>query len=97
MISFSFALTNPWSHRWKNVWNKVISTPHPSKYIELEMFKDTNIVSFMFRLTTRQSHAGLMIDAGLLGYSFSFQLYDIRHWNDEAGRYYMYDEENGAH
>ena len=97
MINFSFGLNNPWCNRWANVWNKVIPTPHPSKCIELEVFKDSTIVSFMFRLTTRQSHAGVMIDLGLLGYSFSFQFYDIRHWNTEAGRYYIYDEEHGSH
>lgn len=97
MINFSFSLTNPFSNRWDNIWNKVISTPHPSKCIELEVYRDNTIVSFMFRLTTRQSHAGLMIDVGLLGYSASFQFYDIRHWNAEAGRYYIYDEENGSH
>ena len=97
MIVFNFCLSNPFSNRWKNVWNKVISTPLPSKCIELEVYKDATIVSFMLRLTTRQDHAGLMIDVGLLGYSFSFHYYDIRHWNDEAGRYYIYDEENGTH
>ena len=97
MINFSFDLSNPWCNRWDNIWNKVYPTPHPSKYIELEVFKDNTIVSFMFRLSTRQSHAGLMIDVGLLGYTFSFQFYDIRHWNDESGRYYIYDDETGSH
>ena len=97
MINFSFTLTNPWSKRWANVWSKVYHTPHPSKYIELEVFKDTTIVSFMVRLGLRQSHGGLMLEAGLLGYSFSFNFYDIRHWNYDAGRYFKYDEENGSH
>lgn len=97
MIYFGFNITNPWSKRWTNVWNRVYDTPHPSKYIELEVFKDATIASFTFRLGLRESHSGLMIDAGLLGYSFSFNFYDIRHWNTEAGRYYMYNEENGEH
>ena len=97
MIYFGFNITNPWSSRWKNVWNKVIPTPHPSKCIELEVFKDSTIVSFMFRWSIRQSHAGLMVDVGLLGYTFSLQYYDIRHWNYDAGRYYKYSEELGEH
>lgn len=97
MINLSFNLTNPWSKRWKNVWNKLILTPHPSKCIELEVYEDNTIVSFMFRWAIRESHAGVTIDFGLLGYSVSFQFYDIRHWNYEAGRYYIYDEENGSH
>lgn len=97
MISFSLNITNPWSKRWANVWNKVYDTPHPNKYIEIEAFKDNTIVSFMLRLTTKQSHGGLMIEAGLLGYSFIFNFYDNRHWNYEANRYFIYNEENGEH
>lgn len=97
MIYFGFDIANPWSRRWTNVWNKVYDTPHPSKYIELELFKDNTIASFSFRLVTRQDHAGITIELGLLGYSLLFQLYDIRHWNSEAGRYYKYSEELGEH
>jgi len=97
MIYFGFNIANPWCKRWTNLWNKMYSTPHPHKCIELEVFEDNTIASFSFRFATRQSHAGLTIEAGLLGYSFLFQFYDIRHWNVEAGRYYIYDEENGSH
>lgn len=97
MIYFGFNITNPWSKRWENVWNKVLFTPHTSKYIELEYIRDNSLASFSFRLTTRQDHAGLMIDVGLLGHCFSFQFYDIRHWNSEAGRWMIYTEENGEH
>ena len=51
----------------------------------------------MFRLSTRQSHGGLYFDLGLLGYSVSFNFYDNRHWNYQAGRYYKYNEEEGMH
>lgn len=97
MIYFGFNLTNPWCKRWENVWNKVYITPHPSKCVELERFKDNTIVSFTFRLTTRQDHAGLMIDIGLLGHSVLFNFYDIRHWNTEQGRWMQYSEELGEH
>ena len=97
MISFNFNLRNPWSTTFKNLWNKVYATPHPSKYIELEVTHDFTLVTFMFNWTIRQSHAGLDLEVGLFGYNLHFQFYDIRHWNDEAGRYYIYDEENGAH
>ena len=97
MIYFGFNITNPFSKRWTNVWNKVYPTPHPSKYIELEVFKDSTIISFSFKLATRTDHAGLTVDVGMLGYSFLFQFYDIRHWNAEAGRYYIYNEELGEH
>lgn len=93
MINFSFTLINPWGKRWKNVWNRSYKTPFKNKFIELELLKDTTIVSFMFRLATRQSHGGLSIELGLLGYSFNFNFYDNRHWNYEFNRYFNYGEE----
>ena len=97
MINFSFTLINPWGKRWSNIWSRTYDTPFKNKFLELEVLKDTTIVSFMFRLSTRQSHGGLSMELGLLGYSFNFNFYDNRHWNYEAGRYFKYDEENGAH
>ena len=87
MIGFSFTLINPWGKRWSNVWSRNYKTPFDHKFIELEVFKDTTIVSCMLRLTTRQSHGGLMMELGLLGYSFSFNFYDNRHWSYAENRW----------
>ena len=97
MISFSFNIANPWSNKFKNIWSHTYDTPFKNKFLELELLEDTTIVSFMFRLSTRQSHSGLNMELGLLGYSFNFNFYDNRHWNYEANRYFKYDEENGTH
>jgi hypothetical protein len=98
MISFSLNIVNPWSNkRWVNTWHRAYDTPHKHKFIELEAFKDNNIASFSFSVTTRTDHAGLMIELGLLGRSFSFNLYDNRHWNSDKGRYCIYNEELGEH
>lgn len=93
MINFSFGVSNPWSSRWQNIWNRTYKTPFEHKFLELEVFKDNGIVSFMFRLSTRQSHGGLSMELGLLGYSFNFNFYDNRHWSYELNRYYNYGEE----
>lgn len=93
MINFSFSLINPWGKRWSNVWCRVYNTPFKNKFLELEVLKDTTIVSFMFRLATRQSHGGLSMELGLLGYSFNFNFYDNRHWSYELDRYYNHGEE----
>ena len=93
MINFSFTIINPWGKRWSNVWNRVYNTPFKNKFLELEVLKDTTIVSFMFRLATRQSHGGLSMELGLLGHSVNFNFYDNRHWNYEEGRYFDYGEE----
>lgn len=95
MIVFNFCLSNPFSNRWENLKSRAFRLSE-HKCIELEVYKDATIVSCMFRLTTRTDHAGLMIDLGLLGYSVSFQYYDTRHWNEDEGRYYIYDEAGNA-
>lgn len=95
MIYVGFNIANPWSKRWTNVWNKVYPTPHPNKYIELEVLKDSTILAASFNFTTRQDHAGLTVEVGLLGYSFLFQLYDTRHWNSKEGRWMRYSDELG--
>lgn len=97
MLNLALNIRNPWSQEFKNLWNKVFTTPHPSKYIELEIYKDSNLLSFNFSWTIRQSHGGIDIDVGLLGYGFHFNFYDIRHWNYKEGRYMIYTEELGEH
>jgi hypothetical protein len=93
MISFSFNLSNPWSKRWKNIWNRAYELPIKNKFIELEVIKDNTILTFMFRFDTRTDHGGLYFDLGILGYSFSFHFYDNRHWDHELDRYFT----NGDH
>jgi hypothetical protein len=93
MISLNFNIRNPWSKRWKNVWCRAYNTPFKNKFLELEVLKDTTIVSFMFHLSTHQSHGGLSMEVGLVGYSFNFKFYDNRHWNYDEGRYFEYGDE----
>ena len=97
MINFSVNIRNPWSQRFKNLWCRAYDTPFKSKFIELEVYKDSSLVSFNFSWTIRQSHGGLDVELGLFGYCLHFNFYDIRHWNYEAGRYYKYSEELGEH
>jgi hypothetical protein len=97
MITLNFGIRNPWSNTFKNIWCRAYETPVKHKYVELEVYKDSNILSASFNLTTRQSHAGLDIELGLLGYCLHFNIYDNRHWNIEAGRYFKYNEEEGMH
>lgn len=93
MISLNFNLRNPWSTTFKNLWCRSYKTPFKDKFIELEVTRDFTLISFMFNWTVRQSHAGLDLELGIFGYNAHFQFYDIRHWNTEAGRYYIYDKE----
>ena len=85
MISFNFNLRNPWSNTFKNLWCRAYATPVNNKYIELEVIKDSSVISFAFNWSTRQSHSGLSFELGLIGYSFHFTFYDNRHWDVAEG------------
>ena len=84
MISFDFNLRNPWSNEFKNLWCRAYDTPFKNKYIELEFYKDTSLVSVRLNWTVRQSHAGLDLELGLFGYNIHFNFYDNRHWDVET-------------
>ena len=91
MINFSFGLQNPFSDRWAIVYhNSAMLGKHTGA--EIQVIKDNNIVDFRIRWTTREDHAGVMLDIGLLGYTVMLHYYDTRHWNAKAGRYYNYDD-----
>lgn len=96
MISLNLSIRNPYSQEFKNIWNKSYAA-FKHKYIELEFYKDSSIVSVNVNWTIRQSHAGLDIEVGLLGYCFHFNFYDNRHWNYTEGRWMFYTEEEGLH
>ena len=97
MISFSLNLRNPFSDRWDNIYNRSAVIDRLHKAVEFEVYRDTTIISFAFRWTIRQSHAGMMLDIGLFGYTVSAQYYDTRHWNEEAGRFYIYEKDGSSH
>jgi hypothetical protein len=97
MINFNFNLRNPWYRIFKNLWVRAYATPFKHKFIEMEVYEDSTILSFSFNWTARCDHAGVSIELGLFGYTFHFNFYDNRHWNDEEGRWCIYDEENGYH
>ena len=95
MLNLNLNIRNPWSNRFENLWFVVYESVFKHKYIEIELYKDSNILTFNFDWTIRQDHAGLSIELGLFGYTVHYNFYDNRHWNTEAGRYYKYNEEEG--
>ena len=83
MIDFRFNISHPFDIEFKNFWSKSWSTVFKNKFIELEFYKDSTIVSFMFNWTVGKSHAGLDIELGIFGYNAHFNFYDSRHWDYE--------------
>lgn len=92
MITLVFSIRNPFSHKFVNLWCRNFNTPFEHKFVELEFYKDSSLLSFRFDLTARQSHSGLNLEFGLLGYCVNFTFYDNRHWNQAANRYEYYKE-----
>jgi hypothetical protein len=87
MISLNFNLRNPWSNTFKNLWFRFYTTPIKNKFIEIEAYRDSSIISFVFAWTIRQSHSGVDLELGLLGYCLRFNFYDNRHWDTNAGHW----------
>ena len=95
MIHFNFGLSNPFCRRWVTVYYKDKLFAN-KKGGEIQIVKDNNIINVGVRFTIRQDHSGLSLDFGLFGYSVMLSYYDTRHWNDEAGRYYNYNDKGEA-
>jgi hypothetical protein len=97
MILLQFNIRHPFKHNFKNLWCRAWPTWFKNKFIELEFYTSSDLVSFRFNWTVRTDHAGLDIEAGLFGYNVHFNFYDNRHWNSEEGRWMFYTEEEGLH
>ena len=95
MINFNFELRNPFSNRFDTLYYKDAEFEN-NKFGEIQVMKDTNIVMFQVRFSTRCDHAGMELGIGLLGYSVRIQYCNTRHWNYDEGRYYVYDNEGNA-
>jgi hypothetical protein len=92
MINLALTIRNPFSQQFTNLWSRACNTPLKNKCIELEVYKDSTIVTSSIVWTVCQSHAGLDLELGLFGYCVHFNFYDKRHWNYEEKRYYIYEE-----
>ena len=102
MLKIQFTIYNPLSTRFENIWCKGRGlTKH--KAVELQLTKTTDIVKFLVNITHGRDHAGVMIELGLLGYTFCFNIYDTRHWDYTNNRWeekYMFlliDEIKGTY
>lgn len=93
MISLNFNLCNPFSKRWECLSNPIYEISK-HKTIELQFDKNSDIIGFQFRFTTRQGHAGVFMSVSLLGYEAMFHFYDTRHWDYDNNCWYDYEKDN---
>ncbi len=94
MINLRLQLDNPWwPDRFDTVWFTAGGTPFKYKFWEVQLMKDSTVLGFNLKLTTRCDHAGLECEISLFGYSLNCNFYDNRHWNYAESRYYVYTDE----
>jgi len=85
MIAFSFNIALPWN-RFQTLWNRCHRTPFRNKFVELEVYRNSTLISFQFNWTVCRDHAGLDIELGLAGHAVHFNFYDNRHWNHQKNQ-----------
>lgn len=90
MIKFNFIIENPWSDRFDAgyCWGRKI-TKH--KAWEFQAYRSNVIFEKGLYITTRQDHAGIKLEFGVLTFSFVLQIYDTRHWNYDKNCWEVYD------
>jgi hypothetical protein len=93
MISIDFNIRNPWTNTFKNLWCKAFAVPFEHKFIELEIYRSSTILSVSVNYTIRCDHAGLDILVGMLGYNLHFNFYDSRHWNTHTNDWEIYKKD----
>ena len=73
-------------------WDKAI-TKNKAFSIQISRFRNFfTLIELEFRVSRCQDHAGVRLNFALLGLSFMFEFYDIRHWNYYEHRF-MTEEE----
>jgi len=89
MINLQFNLRIPGSSRFKNIkcWHSSMPVVK-NKFWEIQVYQSADIFDLFLRITRKESHSGMHIDTGLLGFNLEFQIYDNRHWNKETNDWY---------
>lgn len=90
MIEFNAVIRNPFSHRFSTFFYRGGEFPMKNKCWEVQGMLTNDILNINFSLTTRTDHAGLRVQLGLLGVNFCLDVYDSRHWNDDADGWQTY-------
>jgi len=94
MISTHFRIENPWINaKFNNIFHKDW-LPFKHTVFEIEITQSTStLAEIKFNLTFKRDHAGMVFAIGLFTYSVCFNLYDTRHWNNDANSWEVYDEQ----
>lgn len=91
MIYLNLQLTNPWSNFFKvgRVWSGKL---FGNKFWEFQAMRTHDIAVAKLEVTTRQDHAGLSIELGLVSFNIAFTVYDNRHWDYIGEKWTHYND-----
>lgn len=91
MLNLRFELTNPWSDRFDagHAWSGKLTK---NQAWEAQAYRSNTLIEFCLQFTHRQDHAGLRVEFGIFSFSFTFNIYDTRHWNYDKKQWEVYDE-----
>lgn len=104
MIFFKFILDNPWfkpreDFKSTNYFYRGGSfTTYKHWEIQVGRWEPRHLVEF--EIDTRwagSDHAGPSIEIEIFGFMLMTTIYDSRHWNHDAGRWYTEDEARAEH
>jgi len=84
---FSISIYNPYNKIYKEYYYRDKQIPNTNKAILIQIYKNNNLLSLDFNWTLSQSHAGIFLELGILGYNILLNLYDKRHWDYENNRW----------
>ena len=93
MIDIGFGLELPITHEIKNLYTKDFPLTK-NKIFEFNLYKDVVLVKANFDYFHAYDHAGATLWLGLLGYNLEIKIFDKRHWNYDANRWYLPGEED---
>jgi hypothetical protein len=92
MIHFKVSIEEVFKNRFENIKCWAGKTFIQYKYWELQIMKDSDLISVDIRYTRNQDHAGFDLWLGLIGYAVTFKIYDSRHWDYDTANWKEYSE-----
>lgn len=83
MINFNFNIRVPGSNRFREIRTWHGSLPVAHKHWQLQIYLSADIFDVSVAVTAKQSHSGVKLCLGLLGFAMDFDVYDARHWVED--------------
>lgn len=81
MININFTISNPLAENLSDIVFMKFGKLTENKYWSITLHKHPRtIVDFHLDVSTRRSHAGILLWIGLLGYFLEVEFCDRRHW-----------------